>query len=183
MSSAIPFLFSQKLFWNSKSILVKNGYEMFLNSKLKICCKINLYYIGRADLIWGEKWLSILQIYLKCNVVTSICLILIVYIPKVVSINIYLSIYTALRIPTSLQDSWWPSGWICTNAVINIRLVRLSPWGWPKVGHRKEIAVKKNLSMEKKHNLLKAQILLFFSKAFSISCLFWKENLLSIHFL
>ena len=41
---------------------------------------------------------------------------------------------TRLRKPTSLRDSWWPSGQTCTNAVINIGLVRLPPWEWPKVG-------------------------------------------------
>ena len=40
-----------------------------------------------------------------------------------------------LRDLTSLQGSQWPSGRTCTNAVINIELVRLSPWEWPKVGH------------------------------------------------
>ena len=39
-----------------------------------------------------------------------------------------------LRDPTSLQGSRWPSGRMWTKAVINIGLVRLSPWEWPKVG-------------------------------------------------
>ena len=40
-----------------------------------------------------------------------------------------------LRDLTSLWGSQWPSGWTFTNAVINIELVRLSPWEWLKVGH------------------------------------------------
>ena len=40
--------------------------------------------------------------------------------------------------------SRWPSGQTCTNAVTNIRLVRLSPWEWPKVRRgTAKIAVKK----------------------------------------
>ena len=41
---------------------------------------------------------------------------------------------TGFRDPTSLWRSRWPSGWTCTNAVISIGLVRLSPWEWSKVG-------------------------------------------------
>ena len=58
-----------------------------------------------------------------------------------------------LRDPTSLRDSQWPSGRMWTNAVINIRLVRLSPWEWPKVGRG---AAKEQL--KKKSTFLKTSL-------------------------
>lgn len=39
-----------------------------------------------------------------------------------------------LRDPTSLQGCRCPLGQSCTNAVINISLVKLSPWEWSKIG-------------------------------------------------
>ena len=39
-----------------------------------------------------------------------------------------------LRDPTLLWGFRWPLVQTCTNAVINIGLVTLSPWEWPKVG-------------------------------------------------
>ena len=39
-----------------------------------------------------------------------------------------------LRDPASLRGSRWPLDQACTNALINIGLVRLSPWEWPIVG-------------------------------------------------
>ena len=51
-----------------------------------------------------------------------------------------------LRDPTLLHGSWWPSVWNSSNTVINIRLVRLCPWEWPKSWPwGSQIAVKKKL--------------------------------------
>ena len=64
---------------------------------------------------------------------------------------------TGLRDPTSLWGSWWPSGRTCTNAVINIGLVRMSPWEWPKVGcgTAKQQLKKKTLNNPKNQNFAK----------------------------
>ena len=58
---------------------------------------------------------------------------------------------------TSLWGSQWPSGRTCTNAVINIELVRLSPWEWLKVGRgpaRLQLKKKKNHTERCKSKLI-----------------------------
>ena len=64
-----------------------------------------------------------------------------------------------LRDPTSLQGSRWPSGRMWTKAVINIGLVRLSPWEWPKVDPR---AAKWQFKKKKKYNILFILIITIF---------------------
>ena len=78
-----------------------------------------------------------------------------------------------LRDPTLWRGSRWPSGRTCTNAVINIGLVRLSPlrmaqsWPW-----NSQIAVQKK---KKQHDFNSGISHTLFSEQFFEKSVYWKD--------